>query len=266
MTSRPRSLAILGVRVDDVTYGEALEFSRRFIRSGKPHLLVTVNTEFVVSAQKDARFRDVINTAALSVPDGGGLLLAGRIFGFPLREQVRGTDLADRLAELCALEGHRLFLLGAAEGVAAEAGRRLSTKYPGLQVAGTYGGSPDPGRDAEMVARVRQAGRVDVLLVAYGAPAQELWIARNLERLGTPVAMGVGGVFDYFSGRVPRAPKWMRDLGLEWLYRLVRQPWRWRRQLALPRFALTVLWSVLRRRQAIVSLRGDPLVCGGEGD
>ncbi len=262
----PRSRAILGVRVDDVTYEETLEFCRRSIRSGKPRQLVTVNTEFVVAAQNDASFKQVINAASLAVPDGGGLLLACRLHGFPLREQVRGTDLADRLAELCAREGHRLFLLGAAEGVAADAGRRLCEKYPGLQLAGTYGGSPDPRRDAEMVARVKQGGRVDVLLVAYGAPAQELWIARNLEQLGTPVAMGVGGVFDYFSGRVPRAPRWLRELGLEWLYRLIRQPWRWRRQLALPRFALTVLWSTLRQSQTIVPLRGDPLASGGDGD
>src|SRR3990170_8377682 len=119
MSTLPRSRAILGVRVDDVTYEETLEFCRQCIRSGKPHLIVTLNTEFVVSAQKDARFKDLINTAALSVPDGGGLLLAGRLLGFPLREQVRGTDLAERLAQLCAQEGYRLFLLGAAEGVAA---------------------------------------------------------------------------------------------------------------------------------------------------
>lgn len=240
------SVDILGVRVDDVTYEEALAVIAGFIASGRPHQVITTNTEHVVAATKDREFRQVLNQAPLAVPDGSGLIWASRLFGRPIREHVTGTDLADRLMGLAAQRGYRVFLLGAGEGVAEQSARRLVDKYPGLIVAGTYGGSPRPEDEDEVVRRVKAVGRVDVLLVAYGSPAQEKWIARNLEKLGVPVAMGVGGVFDFFAGRVPRAPKWMRDAGLEWLYRLVRQPWRWRRQLALPYFVILVLGTWLR--------------------
>ncbi len=245
-----RSVDILGVRVDDVTEAEAVEAVRRLILSGGSHQIVTPNAEFVVEARRNPEFRAVLSAAALSIPDGAGLLLAGRILGTPLREQVAGTDLAVRLAQFGAAEGFRVFLLGAAEGVAAEAARRLQARLPGLQVAGTYAGSPRREDEDEIVERIRSAAPVHILLVAYGAPAQDLWIARNLPRLGVGVAMGVGGVFDFLSGRVARAPLWVRRAGFDWLYRLVLQPWRWRRQLALPRFVLLALWTALARRLA----------------
>lgn len=243
-----KSVDILGVRVDDVTEAEAIAVARRLVEEGGGHQIVTPNAEFVVRANRDPEFRAVLNSAALSIPDGAGLLLAGRILGTPLREQVAGTDLAIRLAELAASAGYRLFLLGAAEGVAAAAGRGLQARFPGLQIAGAHSGSPRREDEDAIVDLIRAAAPVHVLLVAYGAPAQDLWIARNLPRLGVGVAMGVGGVFDFLSGRVPRAPLWVRRAGFDWLYRLVRQPWRWRRQLALPRFVLLALWTVVGRR------------------
>ena len=112
-------------------------------------------------------------------------------------------------------------------------------------MAGTYAGSPDPTEETAIVARVREAAP-DLLLVAYGVPAEEKWIARNLEELGVPVMIGVGGAFDFVAGVTQRAPVWMRRLGLEWLHRLVREPWRWRRQLALPKFSGLVLKQVLK--------------------
>jgi len=242
------SLCILGVRVDDVTFAEALALLREFVASRAPHYVVTPNPEFVMAARQDAAFRAALNGAALAIPDGGGLLLAARLWGRPFREQVRGTDLVYRLARLGARDGQRWFLLGAAPGVAEAAGRRLIARYPGLQVVGTFGGSPHPADDAEARAAIRAAGPVDVVLVAYGAPGQELWMARNVAALGVPVAIGVGGVLDFISGRVRRAPRWVRDLGLEWLFRLLVQPRRWRRQLALPRFALLALLATPRER------------------
>ena len=232
-----------------MTEAEAVSEARRLLRSGGCHQITTPNAEFVMRARWDQPFRVVLNAAALSVPDGAGLLLAGRLLGTPLREQVTGTDLAVRLAELCAAEGLRLFLLGAGEGVAAEAGRRLQMRFPGLEVAGAYAGSPGVDDEGAILGRIRAAGPVDVLLVAFGAPAQEMWIARNLPRTGARLAMGVGGALDFIAGRVPRAPRWLRRVGFDWLYRLVRQPWRWRRQLALPQFVLAVLWEAARRRR-----------------
>jgi N-acetylglucosaminyldiphosphoundecaprenol N-acetyl-beta-D-mannosaminyltransferase len=161
---------------------------------------------------------------------------------------VAGSDLVPRIAERAAAHGWRLFFLGAGRGVAQEAAARLRRRYAGLQVAGTYAGSPALDEEAEIVDLVRAASP-HVLLVAYGAPAQDLWIARNLERLGVPVCMGVGGAFDFVGGVRKRAPLWVQRLGLEWLYRLLQEPWRWRRQLALPRFTIAVLAARLKKER-----------------
>ncbi|MGH2391295.1 MAG: WecB/TagA/CpsF family glycosyltransferase, partial [Chloroflexota bacterium] len=143
----------------------------------------------------------------------------------------------------------RLFLLGAGPGVAEAAGAALRSHYPTLTIAGALAGSPRPCDEAAIGAAIRSA-RPDILLVAFGAPAQDLWIARNRSALGVPVAIGVGGAFDFLAGRIPRAPGWMRRLGVEWFYRLARQPWRWRRMIALPRFAAMVLvLNVTRGRE-----------------
>ncbi|HVC32631.1 MAG TPA: WecB/TagA/CpsF family glycosyltransferase [Chloroflexota bacterium] len=245
-----RSIDVLGVRVDDVTLREALAICHACIRSGKPHRVVTPNAEFVMAARPDPGFRQLLNDSTLLIPDGAGLLLAGRLLGARLHAQVAGTDLADQLAGLCAREGYRLFLLGAAPGVADEAGRRLRARHPNLIVAGTCAGSADPSADDETRARLRAAGRIDVLLVAFGAPKQEAWIERNQAALEIPLAIGVGGALDFLSGRVPRAPAAMRRLGFDWLFRLTVQPWRWRRQLALPRFVVAVTYEGMRRRLA----------------
>ena len=243
-----RSIDVLGVRVDDVTLSQALDVCLACVRSGEPHQVVTPNAEFVMAARRDPAFRKILNNATLAIPDGAGLLLAGRLLGTPLREQVAGTDLAAGLAGRCAQEGYRIFLLGAAPGVADLAARRLRERYPALIVAGTFPGSADPSADEDTRAVLRQTGGVDVILVAYGAKRQEAWIDRNQAALGIPLAIGVGGALDFFSGQVPRAPLLMRRAGLDWLFRLVVQPWRWRRQLALPRFVIAVAAESLRRR------------------
>ncbi|MBN1967050.1 MAG: WecB/TagA/CpsF family glycosyltransferase, partial [Anaerolineae bacterium] len=149
-------------------------------------------------------------------------------------------------------EGWRLFLLGAAPGVAERTAAVLECDYPGLQIAGTYAGSPAPQEEEAIIERVNASG-ADILFVAYGAPRQDDWIARNRERLNVRVAMGVGGSFDFIAGVVPRAPRWMQQIGLEWLFRLIRQPWRWRRMLRLPRFIWAVLWH---KEQAVQESRG----------
>lgn len=236
---------ILGVRVDNVNYNQALSLIESFIESRTPHQVVTVNPEFIVAAQSDEDFRTILNASSLALPDGVGLLWAARLLGHPLQERVTGVDTLQRLAALAARKGYRLFLLGAAPGVAVETAARLCQTYPGVTIVGTHAGSPAPAEEDEIV-RLIQRARPDILFVAYGAPAQDKWIARNLERLGVPVAMGVGGAFDFISGRAKRAPRWVQRLGLEWLHRLCHQPWRWRRMLALPKF----VWLVIRERLA----------------
>ena len=236
----PPVVRILGVPVHAVTFAGLLEEIERLIESGRVHQIATVNPEFVMAAGRDPIFSVVLERAALCMPDGVGLLWAARWLGHRLPERVTGSDGVPLIAERAAEKGWRLFFLGAAPGVAEQTAAILSARYPGLQVAGTYAGSPVAEEEEAIVGRVN-AANADILLVAYGAPKQDKWIARNLPRLRVGVAMGVGGSFDFISGKAVRAPTWMRRLGLEWLHRLMREPWRWRRMVALPRFALAVL-------------------------
>ncbi|MCL7454181.1 MAG: WecB/TagA/CpsF family glycosyltransferase [Anaerolineae bacterium] len=235
-----QSIEVLGVRVDDATYGDLLAHVRAYIESGEPHQIVTLNPEMLVLAAEDPAFRRQLNAADLNVPDGTGLMLAARLLGHPLRERVTGSDGIYRLAAECARRGYRPYFLGAGPGVAEQAAQRLVGLNPGLEVAGAYAGSPSAEEEDEIIRRIRAAAP-DLLFVAYGVPAEEKWIARNAQRLAVPVIIGVGGAFDFVAGVTRRAPTWMRRAGLEWLHRLLRQPWRWRRQLALPRFVLLVL-------------------------
>lgn len=202
--------------------------------------VVTVNPEFVMAAQRNTAFRQAINSAALVVADGIGVVWAARYLKAPLPERITGVDTLVALARCCTAQGYRIYLLGAAPGVAEEAAARLRQQEPALQIAGTYAGSPAPAEEEEIIERLC-AARADVLCVAYGAPAQDLWIYRNLARLPAALAIGVGGAYDFISGRQQRAPRLMQRLGIEWLYRLYREPWRWRRMLALPHFACKVI-------------------------
>jgi N-acetylglucosaminyldiphosphoundecaprenol N-acetyl-beta-D-mannosaminyltransferase len=240
------SISILGVRVDDATYDLLLEQVDAFVASGVPHQVVTINPEMLVFAHDDLAFRQVLNGADLNVADGVGVMLAAQLLGCALRERVTGSDGIYRLAAHCAECGYRLYLLGGAPGVAETTAGRLLAAYPGLRVAGTYAGSPRAADEEDIVARIRDAAP-DVLLVAYGVPVEEQWIARNRVQLAVPAMIGVGGTFDFVAGVTRRAPAWMRRLGLEWLHRLWREPWRWRRQLALLRFVALVLAQRLRQ-------------------
>jgi N-acetylglucosaminyldiphosphoundecaprenol N-acetyl-beta-D-mannosaminyltransferase len=206
-----------------------------------PAQIVTVNAEFVMLARDYPDFGQVLRSAELATPDGAGVVWAMRRKGTDVLERVGGADLIWAVSELAAGLGHRVFLLGAAEGVATKAAARLRAAYPGLQVAGAYSGSPDTDQEGDIVDLIRRS-RADILFVAFGAPRQDVWIARNLKATGASVAIGVGGSFDYVAGLARRAPRWMRRRGLDWFWRLLHQPWRWRRMLALPRFA----WLVWR--------------------
>ncbi|MFW5941766.1 MAG: WecB/TagA/CpsF family glycosyltransferase [Chloroflexota bacterium] len=237
----PRPLPILGVPIHPVTMEDTVQLARAFMQEPRLHQIATVNPEFVMTAQRDAHFLKVLREADLCLPDGVGLLYAARRYGQPLPERVPGSELVYHLARQAAQEGWPLFLLGAAPGVAEEAGEIFRARYAGLNIAGTYAGSPDPAENDDIVARINDSG-ARVLYVAYGAPRQDKWIARNRHALrDVRLALGVGGALDFVTGRAIRAPRPWQRLGLEWLHRLLHEPWRWRRMLALPHFALRVL-------------------------
>ena len=230
---------VLGVRVDCLDMEASLDRIEQFVDAGGHHLVATVNPEFVMRATADQDFARVLESADLCLADGSGVVWAARRQGCAMREPVTGVDLIPPLAALCARRGFRIFLLGAAPGVANDLATRLRAEHPELEVE-AHAGTPDPSADAATLALIR-VHKPQVLLVAYGHPKQELWIDRMRDSLGVAVAMGVGGSFDYLTGRIPRAPAWMRRAGLEWLFRLVRQPWRVRRMAVLPIYALRVL-------------------------
>lgn len=247
------AIDILGTPIHDIDFEGALIRIAAWQREGGSRQIATVNPEFIMLARRDPAFAAALRGTDLNVPDGVGVVWAARRLGRPLRERVGGADLMNRMCAQAANEGWPVFLLGAGEGVAERAGAILAQRHPGLRIAGVWAGSPRPEDEAEQVARIR-AARPRLLFVAYGAPAQDLWLARNLAACAEGRAltgMGVGAAFDYLTGAQRRAPVWVQRIGLEWLYRLIQQPWRLRRQLALPRYAALVMLESLRgsRRQ-----------------
>ncbi len=235
--SRPR---ILGIPLDPITWDDLRNILSNWMTDDRPRQICTVNPEFVMVAQRDIHFYNILNRADLCAADGIGLLWAAQRQGTRLPDRITGSDGLPRIAAWAAEAGWRLFLLGAAEGVAAKAAELLRARHPGLQIVGVHAGSPAAEEEDDIVAMINQSG-ADILFVAYGAPRQDKWIARNLPRLNVKVAMGVGGAIDFVAGVQRRAPAGWQRLGLEWLYRLIQEPWRWRRMLRLPRFVLVVL-------------------------
>ncbi|MCL5406966.1 MAG: WecB/TagA/CpsF family glycosyltransferase [Patescibacteria group bacterium] len=222
---------ILDVKIDNLTFPEVMAKITLFLEGKKLHQIATVNPEFILAAQRDSEFKAILNQADLSVPDGVGLKFGGWLSGQKIGERLTGVDLTWELTKLSAYKNYSIYFLGAATGVAEKAAKRMKMLYPNLKIAGCYAGTPE---DPKTLDNIKKA-KPDILLVAFGAPKQDKFIynlKNNYSDFGfqisdlPKVAMGVGGTFDYISGAVPRAPKWLRNLGLEWLYRLVHQPKR----------------------------------------
>jgi len=246
LPARRNQFKILGVNIDHTDLSDALRRISSFLETPGCKQVVTVNPEYVMLANRSPRLKRLLNRAELNVPDGIGIVWAARLLGKSLAGRVTGTDLLPRICSLCQQKGASIFFLGGKPGVAQRAARNLSMQFPGLKIAGTSSNDPHPEIDPQTVNEINRSG-AGVLAVAYGCPKQDFWIERNRDRLtSVRVAIGVGGAFDFISGEVPRAPKAMRRLGLEWLYRLYLEPSRWRRMAALPQFAWQVLKSRLR--------------------
>ncbi len=217
---------ILGVPVDRVTLSEALVLASDFIASDRAHHITTPNPEMLVEAARNPDFRHVLLTSHLNIPDGSGLLWAAKHQGSLLPERVAGVDF---LMLLCEKINQPIFFLGAQPGVAERAATALKVQYPHLAIAGTFSGSPRESESSDIVKRINDSGAT-VLFVAYGAPAQDVWIHRHLPSMPRiRIAMGVGGAFDFIAGVRIRAPKWMRHCHIEWLWRLMQEPLRLKR-------------------------------------
>lgn len=239
---------VLSVPVSRLTAADVLTRIEEFIAASSPHMIVTSDTSAIVHAQDDPEFMEIMRQADLVTPDGAGIVWAAKLLNLPIAERVAGCDLVESICALAARRGYSVYLLGGREGVAEQAAEALCRRYDGLKVAGTHHGYFSASEEPEIVSRIRHA-RPDVLFVAFGIPRQEKWIRRHLEQLQVPVCIGVGGSFDVLSGRTTRAPKWMQDCGLEWLYRTVREPRRLPRLIALPRFFLMMLREGLRHKR-----------------
>ncbi len=218
---------ILGVKIDDIDINQSIEIVQDWLSKPGKHYIVTPNPEFIMTAQKDLEFKKILNDADLSIPDGAGLKLSGRI-----KNTVPGVDFMEKLVEKSVDWGATLGFLGGRNGVAEKTAECLQKKYPKIKIAFAISD----------LAVSCQLSAVSLLFVAFGAPKQEKWIAENLPKLPVKITMGVGGSFDYISGKIPRAPKWLRHLKLEWLFRLVVQPWRIKRQIKLIKY----LWLLTK--------------------
>ncbi len=234
MSKSRKRVTILGVPLDNLTIEEALERLTAMIESGQPHQIVTVNPEFILEAEQNPEFAQVLTKADLSLADGVGVTWAARFLDQPLLERIPGADLVNLMAQTADQKGWRLYLLGAGQAIAKTAAEHLKKAYPNLQIVGAEPGivynpaAPEQPGLEELIKRINKA-QADILLVAFGAPKQDLFIARHKTELKVPVMIGVGGTLDYLAGRIERAPKQWRQLGLEWLWRLVQEPSRFKR-------------------------------------
>ena len=228
---KPLKTEIMGVQFDNLTREEAARAGERLLAENKFHYVVTPNPEFLLAAEKDPAFLEVLNGADLVLPDGVGVVYSAKILGRPLKGRVPGIEFAEDMLACLDKTGGRLYLLGAKPGVAEEAGRRILERYPKLVLCGTQDGY---FRDEEAALLKAAAARPDLLFVCLGAPKQEKWMARWGRHTGARLAVGLGGALDVFAGNVERAPESWRKLGLEWAYRLKKEPRRAGRMAKLP--------------------------------
>ncbi len=231
---------ILGCNINLVNMQQAIKKVENIIREGTPSQVITLNAEIVYRAQQDPYLKELINSANLVTPDGIGIVWAAHKLGYKLEERVTGIDMLYSLCSNAVQKGWKIYLLGASPGVAMVAGERLCKIYPGLKICGSRDGYFKE-KDVEYIVNEIKQKSPDILFVGLGAPKQEYWINKNKDKLGVPVCIGVGGSFDVIAGVKKRAPDILIKLNLEWLFRLVCEPKRLKRQLALPKFVLLIL-------------------------
>ena len=234
---------ILDVPVHPLTMGEAVSVLEESITSGEQTFVVTANAEIIMMCQEDAGYKKIVSQdAQLVLPDGAGAVWAGRHLGYKIPERVAGFDLYCQLLDKAAQKGYKAFFFGGSPGIAEAAKAKSEELYPGVQVVGCRNGYFKEEESQAIIDEINASG-ADMLFAALGAPKQEKWLVRYREQLKPKILMGIGGSFDVFAGKMERAPKWMQDASLEWLFRLYKQPSRFMRMMALPKFVLKVVFS-----------------------
>ncbi|TZE81090.1 WecB/TagA/CpsF family glycosyltransferase [Calorimonas adulescens] len=230
---------ILNIRIDNVTMDEAYRNILVFLKEDRRHIVYTPNAEIIMAAQRDRSLVDVLNFSDLNVPDGIGVVMASRLYGCRIKERVAGFDLMNYILKNAPAEGYSVYFLGGKPGVAEKAAKKAVSMYGEINIAGFHDGYFDRMEEKRVIEEINSRG-VDFLFVGLGAPKQERWIYEHPE-IKAKVIMGVGGSFDVLAGVVKRAPEIYQKFGLEWLYRLIQEPWRYRRMMSLPLFVLTVI-------------------------
>lgn len=271
------SINILGVRIDRVTAESAMESIEHFLKQKKKTFVCTPNSEFLMRAQRDNDFKNILNSFSLNLPDGVGPIWAARFLTLrttktnllrqvqillqwlgtiflivlwpkylknPIPERICGSDFVWDIARNAEKNNFRIFLLGGAPTVAERAALELQTQINNLQIAGFYSGSSE---NVDEIVEAVNKSKADILFVALGAPKQEIWIKENLSKTCAKIGIGIGGTLDFIAGERKRAPRWMQKCGLEWLYRLINEPSRLGRQMSIPRLMGKVLVEKLKK-------------------
>ncbi len=231
---------ILGVNVDMVTISEATDKILGFLKEDRVHSVFTPNSEIIMEAYRNQDFVEILNSADMLTADGIGVVYASKYLKKPISERAAGYDVAKLLLQKISYTDHKLYLFGGKPGVGDMAKKKMQKEYPGLNIVGVRNGYFSEDEEDEIINEINSSG-ADLLFVCLGAPRQEKWIYKNKDKLKVRVAMGVGGSIDVFAGTVQRAPEIFCKTGLEWFYRLAKEPWRAKRMMDLPRFAMTVI-------------------------
>lgn len=239
---------IFGVRVFNVNFDEAVEIVRGFLKSEKNHSIITPNTEIVMASKDDKKIRDIVNSADLVIPDGIGLIYGSKLKGHPLKERVTGFDISMKLLEIADRENLKLYMLGGKDGITEAAAKNIKKDYPGVEIVGyhhgyfkgTHLGMVGHKEELEIISKINSL-KPDIIFLGLGFPKQELFIDEYKDKLNSKIIIGNGGVMDILAGKMKRAPEIFIKLNLEWFYRLLKEPKRIKRQIAIPKFIVEVL-------------------------
>lgn len=237
-----KPVRILGVPVHPLTMNESVAVLEEKLQKKEQAFVVTANAEIIMMCQQDKEYNNIVSEQAdLVLPDGAGAVWAGRYLGNEVPERVAGFDLYNQLLKLSADKGYKVYFFGGAPGVAEAAKNKAEELYPGVQIVGCRNGYFTEAEEEAIIKEINDAAP-DMLFVALGAPKQEKWLVKYRNQLKPRVLMGIGGSFDVLAGKMERAPKWMQEASLEWAFRLYKQPSRFMRMLALPKFVLKVIF------------------------